>query len=105
MAPVAGAGLVTAPGWTGRPRTDLALIDCDIHQTISKPEDLHPYLPRVYREQLIDQGLRTPGSGYFTIPLRAGRNDLTHGGDANKHDYQKLGSEYELLKDAHLDVW
>ena len=58
MAVVPGGQLVTAPGWTGRPRTDLALIDCDIHHKINKPEELAPYLPRVYREQVADQGQR-----------------------------------------------
>lgn len=100
-----GAQIVTAPGWTAQPRTDLALIDCDIHQTIKTPEDLHPYLARVYREQMVDQGLRVPGTGYFTIPLRAGRNDLSYGGDPAKHKYQKLGDDYELFKREHLDVW
>jgi predicted TIM-barrel fold metal-dependent hydrolase len=37
--------------------------------------------------------------------LRAGRNDLTYGGDPAKHDYQKLGDDYEMLKREHLDVW
>ncbi len=105
MASLTGAHITTAPGWTGQPRDDLRLIDCDVHQTITKPEDLHPYLPRAYRQQLIEQGLRLPGSGYFTIALPAGRNDLSYGGDPSKHDYQKLGSEYQLLRETHLDVW
>jgi predicted TIM-barrel fold metal-dependent hydrolase len=100
-----GAGLVTAPGWTAQAKQDLTLIDSDIHQTISKPDDLYPYMPEVYREQMVDQGLRVPSSGYFTIPLRAGRNDLSYGGDPAKHSYVKLGDDFELFKREHLDVW
>jgi len=54
MATRLGARPITAPGWTGRARTDLALIDCDVHQSIKRSEDLFPYLPRVYREQVVE---------------------------------------------------
>jgi hypothetical protein len=101
---VEGARPVTAPGWSGKPRSDIALVDCDIHQSAKKPEDLYPYLPHVYREQVKDQGLRTPGSGYFNVPKRAARTDLA-GCDANSHDFTKLGDSYEALKEAHLDLW
>ena len=47
-----GARPILAPGWSGSARTDLALIDCDVHQTVKKVDDLFPYLPRVYREQV-----------------------------------------------------
>ena len=68
-----GARPITAPGWTGKPKTDLALIDCDVHHNIKQTEDLYPYLPRVYREQVIEQGLRMPGSGYFNVATNAAR--------------------------------
>lgn len=32
------------------------LIDCDLHHSISKPEDLFPYLPRHYVEYIKDFG-------------------------------------------------
>ena len=76
MATQVGARIITVPGWTGQPRTDLALIDCDVHQSIKQPEDLHPYLPRAYRQQAIEQGIRFPGSGYFNVAMDAARTDL-----------------------------
>jgi uncharacterized protein len=105
MAVVLGGRLVTAPGWTGQPRTDLALIDCDIHHKINKPEELAPYLPRVYREQVSDQGFRSVGNGYFSIPNNAGRTDLVEGCDASGFKYTNIGHSYEAFKEAHLDVW
>ena len=65
MVMVEGGRPVTAPGWTGQPRTDIALVDCDIHHKTNKPDDLHPYLPRVYREQTKDYGQRSVGNGYM----------------------------------------
>ena len=56
MAMAVGARPIKAPGWSGGTRTDLALVDCDVHQTVQKPEDLLPYLSRVYRQQAIEQG-------------------------------------------------
>ena len=106
MATMPGTRIITAPGWTGRPRSVVGLIDCDVHQVITAPEDLHPYLPRIYKEQLIEQGgLRIPSSGYFNIPQNAARTDLAANCDANKHDPFHDGGAYETLRDEHLDVW
>ena len=106
MAIQLGARPVTAPGWTGRPRTDLALIDCDVHQSIKAPEDLFPYLPRVYREHAREQGLCLPGSGYFNVARDACRTDLaTCDGPAAAFDGRKLGDDYDLLRTEHLDLW
>ena len=102
-----GARPITAPGWTGKPRTDLALIDCDVHQSIKTPEDLFPYLPRVYRDHVIEQGLCLPGSGYFNVARDAARTDLDAGSDraAARFDGRQLGDQYELLQEQHLDLW
>ncbi|HEY3082982.1 MAG TPA: hypothetical protein VGM69_24090 [Chloroflexota bacterium] len=74
-----GARPVTAPGWTGQPKTDLALIDCDVHHKVKKVEELFPYLPRVYREPILEQGFRSAGSGYFNVTRTAVRTDLAEG--------------------------
>src|SRR4051794_37412916 len=100
-----GTQIITAPGWTGQPRIDVGLIDCDVHQVIKSPEDLYPYLPRVYKEQLIEQGLRMPGSGYFNIPKNAARTDFAENCDASKHNPFEDGTAYEQLRDEHLNVW
>jgi uncharacterized protein len=101
-----GARPITAPGWSGGPRLDVGLVDCDIHQTIAKQDDLFPYLPRVYREQVIEQGMRMPGSGYFNVAQNAARTDLAENCDAlAKHDGRQLGNTYEALREQHLDLW
>ena len=107
MATVEGAHPVTAPGWTARRYADLALIDCDVHQKTNSPDELCPYLPQAYREQVIDQGLRAAGSGYFTVPDNLGRTDLAEGydADANAFHYFNVGHSYEAFKETHLDVW
>ncbi len=105
MVTMPGARPITAPGWTGQPRLDLGLVDCDVHQIITSPEDLHPYLPQIYKQQLREQGLRIPGSGYFNVPQDAGRTDLAANCDADKHSNHKMGSAYEQLRDEHLDLW
>jgi predicted TIM-barrel fold metal-dependent hydrolase len=109
MATRLGTRPITAPAWTGQPRADLALVDCDVHQIIRAPEDLYRYLPRLYREQVEDQGLLLPASGYFNVARRAGRTDLMTGCDADanfaEHNIHTLGAEYELLREAHLDLW
>ncbi|MGN6700495.1 MAG: amidohydrolase family protein [Thermomicrobiales bacterium] len=100
-----GTQIITAPGWTGQPRLAIGLIDCDVHQVIKSPEELYPYLPRVYKEQLVEQGLRMPGSGYFNVPRNAARTDFAENCDAHRHNPFEDGSAYEQLRDEHLDVW
>jgi uncharacterized protein len=84
----------------------MALIDCDVHQIIKAPDDLFPYLPRVYREQAREQGLCLPGSGYFNVARDACRTDLS-GCDSPtaSFDGRRLGDDYELLREQHLDLW
>ena len=99
-----GSRPVTAPGWTGQPRTDLAIIDCDVHHSLAKQDDLIPYLPRVYQERVKDQGFLLPGSGYYNSPKRATRSDLADGCDATMADI-KRGSDLEQMREHHLDLW
>lgn len=105
MATMVGSRPIKAPGWSGGPGTDLVLFDCDVHQSIKQPEDLYPYLPRVYREQIIEQGLRMPGSGYFNVAKNAARTDLAEGVNAEKYNGRSRGDSYEVLRDQHLDMW
>ncbi|MFZ0218078.1 MAG: amidohydrolase family protein [Candidatus Dormiibacterota bacterium] len=99
-----GARPVTAPGWTSEPRTGVALVDCDVHQGTREIAQLFPYLPRVYRQQAEEQGVRLPGSGYFNVAKDAHRTDLV-GGDERPREDRQLGSNYELLRAEHLDLW
>ena len=85
----------------------MALVDCDVHHTVKNRTTCYPYLPRVYRERVIDQGFLLPGSGYFNMPKRAGRTDLIAGCDASM-DLQRgrqTNDDYEVLKEQHLDLW
>jgi predicted TIM-barrel fold metal-dependent hydrolase len=100
-----GARPIAAPGWTGQPRTDVAIVDCDVHQSLTKNEDLLPYLSRVYQERVTDYGFLLPGSGYFNAPKRAVRPDLADGCDVNGEAARKRGTSYESLREAHLDLW
>lgn len=105
MAIAIGARPIKAPGWSGGARTDIALVDCDVHQTVQKLEELHPYLSRVYRQQAIEQGIRFPGSGYFNVANDAARTDLSDNCDLPGHDGRQMGTTYERLKAQHLDMW
>jgi predicted TIM-barrel fold metal-dependent hydrolase len=104
MATNAAARPITAPGWTGESRTGVALVDCDVHQGTSKIEELLPYMPRVYRRQAEEQGIRLPGSGYFNVAHDVHRTDLVDGSDRPRQDRQ-LGTSYDLLRREHLDLW
>ena len=99
-----GAAPVTAPGWTAKPKQDIAVVDCDVHHNLRQPHDLLPHLPRVYREHLLDQGLLLPSAGYFNIPLRAVRTDLQDP-DTQAYDRRDFCNHYELLRVEHLDRW
>ena len=39
-----GAAPISAPGWTGKPREGVAIVDCDVHHNFRHPEQLLPYL-------------------------------------------------------------
>src|SRR5206468_998285 len=87
--------------------TDIALVDCDVHQTVQDLSELMPYMSRVYRQQAKEQGIRFAGSGYFNVATDASRTDLAANAncDLPKHDGRQMGSTYELLREQHLDLW
>jgi len=103
--PSTGGQPVTAPGWTGEPNTDIAVIDCDVHHSLKSQDDLLSYLPLVYREQATDQGFLLPGTGYYNVPFSANRPDLSDGKETEQYDVRELGSDYDILRDEHLDRW
>jgi predicted TIM-barrel fold metal-dependent hydrolase len=100
-----GARPIRAPGWSGGARADIALVDCDVHQTVSKLDDLIPYMSRVYRQQAQEQGIRLAGSGYFNVATDAARTDLATDCDGTKPSFREHGTRYEQLKEHHLDLW
>ncbi len=74
------------------------LIDCDVHHSTSKQDDLFPYLPRHYVEYIKDFGTMMPGVGYTNMPKGGVRAELWEGQD--KHP----GSNIELAREKHLDA-
>lgn len=100
-----GARPIRAPGWSGDAHTDIALVDCDVHQTVSKLDDLIPYMSPVYRQQAQEQGIRMAGSGYFNVATDAARTDLSTDCDGKTHSFREQGTTYEQLKKQHLDLW
>lgn len=97
-----GTQIITAPGWTDQPRLAIGLIDCDVHQVSKQPDDLHPDLPRSYKEQIIEQGLRIPSSGYFNVPRNTARTDLAANCDGEKHNPFEDGHTKRL---SALNTW
>jgi predicted TIM-barrel fold metal-dependent hydrolase len=105
VAVAVGARPILAPGWSGGEHTDLALVDCDVHQTVKQLEDLIPYMSRVYGQQAKEQGFRMAGSGYFNVAGDIARTDLASTDCDAKHSGHQLGNTYEQLRDQHLDLW
>ena len=73
---LAGSRPITAPLEGAEWKQDQIIIDCDVHQTYSSPDELIPFLPGIYREIVSNQGVLVPASGYFNAPKRAARTDL-----------------------------
>lgn len=81
-------------------QSDEWIIDCDIHQQTTGPQDLFPYLPRAYQERI-----RLYGTG---LSQRVGYpNGGDRGGraDAWPADGRPWGSDLELLRAQHLDPY
>jgi predicted TIM-barrel fold metal-dependent hydrolase len=100
-----GARPILAPGWSGGTHTDIALVDCDVHQTVRQMDDLIPYMSRVYRQQAEEQGIRMAGSGYFNVATNAARADLSADCDGKYSSHRDHGNNYDQLKENHLDLW
>ena len=49
-----GAAPVASPGWTGKPKKGLKIVDCDVHHNISNKDQLMPYLSKIYQGHLLD---------------------------------------------------
>ena len=106
-----GATPITAPGWTGKPKNGVAIVDCDVHHNFRNPEQLLPYLSTFNQEHLLDQGLHL--GGYPNIPIRTNRTDLkgrmkTKDLPAKKNtggDPRDFNFTLEFLQETHLDPW
>lgn len=75
------------------------IIDCDIHHQTQKVDDLFPYLPRQYVEQIQDFGSMMPSVGYTNMPGKGSRHDLW----AETEGDMNPGARVEVLRELHLD--
>ena len=74
------------------------IIDCDLHHSTKKQEDLFPYLPRHYVEHIKDFGTMMPGVGYTNMPRGGVRAELWE--DQEEHP----GGNIDLAREKHLDT-
>jgi uncharacterized protein len=81
------------------PRMD-PIIDCDIHQQTTGPQDLFPYLSKAYQERirLFGTGL-SQRVGYPNGGDRGGR------ADAWPADGRPWGSDLKMMQEQHLDYY
>jgi predicted TIM-barrel fold metal-dependent hydrolase len=92
--------VTTQPQSTTRQRTDLAVIDCDIHPNLKSPKALHPYLSerwRVHRDTIGDRGFA--GSYYPRANPNAAR------GDSWPPNGLPPGSDLDFMRYQLLDAW
>jgi predicted TIM-barrel fold metal-dependent hydrolase len=80
-----------------RPET---IIDCDIHQRTNKPEDLFPYLSKAYQERI-----RLFGTGLSQRAGYANGGDRGYRADAWPKDNRMVGSDLDLMREQHLDLY
>lgn len=77
----------------------LAIVDCDVHHAVKKPDDLYPYLPRQYVEYIKDFGAMMPGVGYTNMPRGGTRGDLW------LDDATMPGTDPANVVKQHLDAY
>jgi len=79
-------------------RTRPAIIDCDIHNELDSPADLHPYLPPRWLDHLKTYGLRGPSGAIYP-------RFLNRRADAYPASGRDAGSELGLTKIQLLDEY
>ncbi|MGH2535366.1 MAG: amidohydrolase family protein [Thermomicrobiales bacterium] len=74
------------------------IIDCDVHQRLTAPTDLFPYLSRAYQERIKQFGLGIgQGGGY------PNGGDRGYRSDSWPDDGRPPGSDLDLMRRQHLD--
>lgn len=99
--PMTGAAPIAAPGWTAQKETGVRIVDCDVHHSFERAEQLLPYLSKFHQEHLYDQGLHFGGGGYPNTPFRKTRNDLKDP-DLKRRDFN---FSLEFTQQELLDRW
>jgi predicted TIM-barrel fold metal-dependent hydrolase len=86
---------------TRRSREQPAIIDCDVHNALKKPEDLKPYLPARWHVYY-DQGPRPGVSGGQALGARP--QPHVYRGDSVPAEGEP-GSDLELMREQLLDAY
>ena len=105
MAMAVGARPIKAPGWSGGARTDIALVDCDVHQTVEKPEDLSPICPASTGSRRSSRASACPVPATSMSPTTPRAPTWQTNCDCHSHDGRQMGTTYERLREQHLDLW
>ncbi|MCZ6636031.1 MAG: amidohydrolase family protein [bacterium] len=84
-------------------KTQIGLIDSDIHHRVKKVDDLFPYLPRHYIEHIQDFGSMMPGLGQTNVP-RGSRRELWEHPKAKEGDHHP-SEVVEVAIEEHLDKY
>ena len=80
-------------------KTDIKIIDCDVHHNVSETEVLFPYLPKHYVEYIQDFGTMMPGLGHTNMPGKGARTDLWVGQEDNP------SAQPNVARTKHLDTY
>lgn len=80
------------------------LIDCDVHNNLRSPEDLLPFLPKVWHQQWLESGFAIGGKAYCPFGLVRKDADPPNGGPPAsdpdflvRHYIEEFGVDYAIL--------
>lgn len=82
------------------PETQLALVDCDVHQTVRTLRDLYPYLSAHWRAYIEETGFKGLPNAPYPKVVGGGERQ-----DARPPDGGPAGSDLALLQRQHLDLY
>ena len=89
---------LTAPSKRTARQARPAIIDCDLHNELDSPKDLHPYLARRWRDHLSSFGVRGPNGGYY--PRYMDNREA-----ARPPSGRKAGSDVGFMREHFLDPY
>ena len=84
---------------TKNAKSGIRIVDCDLHHSTEKIDDLFPYLPKHYVEHIKDFGSMMPVVGYTNMPRHGCREELWQ--FTKKHP----ASNIEVAIEHHLNKW
>ena len=82
-------------------KTKTFIVDCDVHHSAGKTENLYEYMPRHFVEYMNDFGNMMPKLGYTNMPGGGGRIDLRD----EKDSRESVTANPQICIEKHLDVY